>query len=164
MAVTVGRSKWMPVGKRLRAGRRLPYPSTQSDLGSDMSEMFRAVLTQACQKLGWSMGEDSVEARFENHRHQIVYYEFFEFEDHPLVRLYTVIGDSTRVKAIRLADGLRLSFRLPHGALAVRGDDLVMVDTLPVAEASPETLASVIRYLAETADRLEDSMFGGDDH
>lgn len=129
-----------------------------------MSETFRAVLDQACQKLDWTLGEDTVEARFPNQRHQIVHYEFFDFEGQPLVRLYTTIGDATRVDAMRLAHGLRLSFRLPHGALAVRGDDLVMVDTLPIADASSETLQSVLRYLAETADSLENSMFGGDEH
>ena len=129
-----------------------------------MSEMFRAVLAQACQKLEWTLGENSVEAVFHNQRHQVVHFEFFEFEGNPLVRLYTTIGDATRVDAMRLAHGLRLSFRLPHGALAVSGDDLVMVDTLPVTEASPETLQSVLRYLAETADSLENSMFGGDEH
>ena len=129
-----------------------------------MSKTFRAVLEQACQKLDWTLGEDSVEARFENQRHQIVHFEFFAFEGQPLVRLFTTIGDATRVAAMRLAHGLRLSFRLPPGALAVRGDALVMVDTLPVAEVSPETLQNVLRYLAETADSLEDSMFGGDEH
>lgn len=129
-----------------------------------MSETFRAVLDQACQKLDWTLGEDTVEARFPNQRHQTVHYEFFDFEGQPLVRLYTTIGDATRVDAMRLAHGLRLSFRLPHGALAVRGDDLVMVDTLPITDASSETLQSVLRYLAETADSLENSMFGGDEH
>ena len=129
-----------------------------------MNETFQAVLEQICQKLDWSLGENSVEAHFQNDRHQTVHFEFFDFEDQSLVRLFTTIGDATRVDAMRLAHGLRLSFRLPHGALAVRGDDLVMVDTLPVAEAGPETLQNVLRYLAETADSLENSMFGGDEH
>jgi len=129
-----------------------------------MNETFREVLGQACQALGWSLGENTVEARFESQRHQTVHFEFFEFEAHALVRLYTTIGDATRVDAMRLAHGLRISFRLPHGALAVRDDDLVMVDTLPVKNASSETLQSVLRYLAETADDLEKSMFGSDEH
>ena len=151
-------------GNRLRGGGRLDYPGAPGFREEKMSETFQAVLEQVCQKLDWSLGKDRVEAHFQNDRHQTVHFEFFDFEDQSLVRLFTTIGDATRVDAMRLAHGLRLSFRLPHGALAVRGDDLVMVDTLPVAEAGPETLQNVLRYLAETADSLENSMFGGDEH
>ena len=55
-----------------------------------------------------------------------------------------------------------MNFRLPHGALAIYKDDLVMVDTLMVQEAGPAEITAAIAYLAETADQYEKTMFGPD--
>ena len=63
--------------------------------------------------------------------------------------------------ATRLSQGLRVTFKLPHGALALHKDALVVVETLSVM-APPERIESVVRYLVETADHLEATMFGGD--
>jgi hypothetical protein len=127
-------------------------------------DAFGHTLESVCQRNGWGHASDLVEVKFETGRHQKVQLAFFEFEGREFVRFFTTIGSATRIDPMRLNQGLRVSFGLPHGALALHRDDLVMVDTLLLDHADEEEVESVLRYLAETADHLESTMFGGDEH
>lgn len=128
-----------------------------------MSARFRATVEGVCKALGWQLDGDAIEARFENGRRQELSFRFFEFEGQELVRFDTVIGDASVVDPARLTQGLRVTYKFPHGALALKGDSLVMVDTLPVDDDAA-AVEAIVRYLAETADHLESTMFGGDQH
>lgn len=125
-------------------------------------DRFRTTLGEACERQGWSFDGEGVTVSL-GARHQVVTFEARDFEGEHIVRLCATIGDASHIRPHRLADGLRMNFRLPHGALALRGDDLVMVDSVP-AEAGADTIALTIRYLAETADHFERTMFGPDEH
>lgn len=125
---------------------------------------FRSRLEEVCGEEGWGVAPGRVEIKFEGGRRQIVNLQDFEFEGSELVRLYSVIGNATRIEAARLTQALRVSFGLPHGALALNDDELVIVDTLAARDADPGEIRAVLRYLAETADHLERTMFGVDEN
>jgi hypothetical protein len=59
---------------------------------------------------------------------------------------------------------LRINARLAHGALAVRDDALVMIDTLMLEDADAAEIEASIGYLAETADYYEKVLFGTDEY
>lgn len=117
-----------------------------------------------CERNGWTEGKGRVEVSFENGRRQDVRIELFEFEGQSLARLYSTVGSASRIRPARLAALLGVNFKLPHGALATKGDDLVIVDTLMVERAADEEIEASIRYLAEMADHYERTIFGPDDH
>ena len=126
--------------------------------------VFEATLGSVCERQGWALSKTRVEVKFADRRHQAVSLDFFEFEGEELVRFYTAIGSVKRIDALRLNDALRMNFGLPHGSLAVKDDELVMVDTLLVDDADPGEIEASILYLAETADHFEKTMFGTDDN
>lgn len=115
-----------------------------------------------CTERSWIFEPGSVEIPFEDGRRQRVDLEFFTFEDEELVRIHTGIGSTEHIDDERLVTALGLNFRLPHGALAIHKNDLVMVDTLMVSEADTTEIAAALAYLAETADHFEKTMFGRD--
>ena len=87
------------------------------------------------------MGQrDQVEVKLESGRRQVVQLQFFEYEGREMVRLYTVIGSTERIRPTRLQFALELNYALPHGAMAVKDEQLVMVDTLILADADPGEL------------------------
>lgn len=125
---------------------------------------FNERLEQVCGEEGWGLGPDRVEVKLGDGRRQNVSLQPFAFEGSELVRLHSVIGDARHIDAARLTQGLRVSFGLAHGALALRDDQLVIVDTLVARDADPGEIRAVVRYLAETADHFERTMFGVDEH
>ncbi|MEM7412656.1 MAG: hypothetical protein AAF430_20665 [Myxococcota bacterium] len=127
-------------------------------------ESFRALLAEVCQSEGWGLSADQVELKFEDGRRQLVRVQEFRFDQTEMLRVFSVIGPAKHIDPVRLTDGLRLSFKLPHGAMALHDNELVIVDTLRAAEADAPEIRACLRYLAETADRYEKTMFGVDDH
>ncbi len=125
-------------------------------------EDFNSTLQGICADRSWSFEPGCVEIQFADKRRQRVAFEFFSFEGRELVRIHSVIGSTRKIDSDRLNTALGLNFRLPHGALAIYKDDLVMVDTLMVQEAGPAEITAAIAYLAETADQYEKTMFGPD--
>ena len=127
-------------------------------------EDFIRSCEQVCEDEEWTLEPGRIEIDFESGRHQSVSFEFFEFEGQALVRLHSRIGSTKHIDPVRLTSALSLNFRLPHGALAVHKDELVIVDTMMVSEADPAEIAAAFGYLAETADHYERTMFGPDIH
>ncbi len=127
-------------------------------------EQFEEICRKVCEEQGWNRTDNRIEIKFEAGRHQVVFLEFFDFEDEELVRLYTVIGSTKVMNPMKLTQALRLNFGLPHGALAVRDDELVIIDTLMVEDADPGEIEASASYLAETGDHFEKTMFGSDQH
>ncbi len=127
-------------------------------------ERFSRIYAEVCERRGWVSSSGQVDVKLDDGRHQIVRLEFFEHDGRELVRLATTIGSTRRIRTDKLADALRTNYRLPHGALAVHEDHLMMVDTLVVADADPGEVESSILFLAQMADQLEATMFGPDEH
>jgi len=127
-------------------------------------ENFNRECQRICAAKGWTFEPGSVVISCPHERHQRVTFTFFSYEDQELVRLYSIIGSTKQIDSTRLNTALSLNFRLPHGALAIHKNDLVMVDTLMLHESSPEEIFTAFSYLAETADRYEETIFGPDVH
>ena len=127
-------------------------------------DVFGRVCKRVCDAQGWELTPSGVRVAVPDGRHQVVELEFFELEGEERVRLYTTIGRVDGMGAVRLTTALRVNANLAHGALAVRNDDLVMVDTLMLDEADGREVEATIRYLAETADRYEKLIFGTDEN
>ena len=127
-------------------------------------EVFARLCERVCRDEGWSLLPTGVQIFGPDGRQQVVSLEFFEFEGNDLVRLYSIIGSSDGLGAERLALALQVNARLAHGALAVRDGELVMTDTLILADADPGELSATLRYLAETSDYYEKILFGSDEH
>ena len=125
-------------------------------------DAFEQVAKRLCQERGWGLGANRFEVPFASGRRQEVHFALFDFEDQRRVRLHSRIGSTRAIAPARLQHGLDLNFGLPWGALAVRDDELVLVETLAVGDDAPEQLGACVAYLAETADRLERTMFGTD--
>ncbi len=127
-------------------------------------EDFDRECQRICADRGWTFASGSVEIPCAKERLQRVAFAFFSFEDQELVRLHTIIGSTNQIDSTRLNTALSLNFRLPHGALAIHENDLVMVDTLMLREAGPDAISTAFAYLAETADHYEETIFGHDVH
>jgi hypothetical protein len=130
----------------------------------DHPERFRTLCQQLCREQGWELLPNGIHVPLPDGRGQVVALELFDYRDEVLVRLATVIGRADGPSRARLSVALRLNAEIPHGCFAIRDDDLVMTDTLLLADADAAELEASIRYLAETADRNELEIFGTDDH
>ena len=127
-------------------------------------EGFATVCRDVCQERGWDLLPSGIRVALEGDRHQLVELDFFEYQTRPLVRLTTRIGSADEVSEVRLSLALQLNSELAHGAFALRDGELVMVDTLVLEDTDPGELDAVVDYLATTADRYEDRLFGRDEH
>ena len=74
----------------------------------------------------------------------------------------TRIGPVADLEEERLISALRVNAGLPHGALAVVHDDLVMVEIRNLHSVDPEEMRPSIDDLARTADSYEKTLFGAD--
>ncbi len=127
-------------------------------------EAFDRIYIEICRAREWIGQRDQVEVKLASGRRQVVHLQFFENEGREMVRLHTVIGSTERIRPTRLHFALELNYGLPHGAMAVKNEQLIMVDTLILADADPGELEAALAYLATTADYYEASMFGPDAH
>lgn len=127
-------------------------------------EGFATVCRDVCQERGWDLLPSGIRVALRGDRHQLVELDFFEYQTRPLVRLTTRIGSADEVSEVRLSLALQLNSELAHGAFALRDGELVMVDTLVLEDTDPGELDAVVDYLATTADRYEDRLFGRDEH
>ena len=114
-------------------------------------EQFEGLFVEVCASRDWICQSDQVEVKLESGRRQVVHLAYFEHEGRAMVRFHTVIGSTERIRAGRLQYALEINFSLPHGAMAVRSDELVMVDTLILADADPGEIEASRESLAATA-------------
>ena len=127
-------------------------------------EGFATVCRDVCRERGWELLPAGIRVDLPEGRSQLVELDFFEVQDRPLVRLSTRIGSESGLSDVRLSLALRLNAELAHGAFALRDGELVMLDTLVLEDTDPGELEATVGYLAETADRYEERLFGSDEH
>lgn len=132
-------------------------------MAEPMTNDFLAVVDKVCQAHGWTRDRYTIEVPIEDGRRQTVTLDAFDFEDEELVRVASPIGPTEHIDPLHLNTALRLNYGLPHGALAMSEERLVLVDTLLADEPDAEEIEAVIEYLAETADYFERTMFGTDE-
>lgn len=127
-------------------------------------DSFPEICRSVCEARGWDLNPTGVDVPLEGGRHQVVSLEVFDHEEQELVRLSSIIGESSKLTPVRLTIALRINAELAHGAFAVKDDQLVMVETLLLTDADPSEVEASIRYLAQTADYYERVIFETDDH
>lgn len=127
-------------------------------------EHFAQVCKRVCEERGWDLTPQGVRVNFASGRRQVVELEHFEFQQDELIRLSTTIGGVEELGQVRLTVALRINAELAHGALAVRGEDLVMTDTLMLRDANFDQVEASISYLAETADHYEKTLYQTDQY
>ncbi len=130
----------------------------------DARQTFGRLCQQVCASQGWRLLPTGVEVRWGDGRHQLVRLELFDHDGQTVVRLLTSIGPVGDLERSRLLQALRANGELAHGALAVRDEELVMTDTLLVAEADAREMEAAVAFLARTADDYERVLFDTDDH
>ena len=128
-----------------------------------MQGRFAESCRQACEQQGWELLPTGVLVRCGEDRRQLVAIEFFEFDQEELVRISSVMGEVASLRRDQLAIALSSNMHLAHGAMAIQGDSLCLVDTLP-SDASAEEVAACIDYLARSADEYERLVYGADVH
>ncbi len=127
-------------------------------------EAFADLCRQACADQDWELLPTGIVVRWGDGRHQLIKLEFFEFRREELVRLSTTIGRVAALSREQLVSALRTNADLAHGALAIRHDDLCMIDTLMLATSGAAEIEAAISYLASAADDYERTLFGTDEH
>ncbi len=127
-------------------------------------QRFAETLKRVCQEQDWELLISGVRVSWADGRHQLVELEFFPFDQEELVRLYTTIGSVEKLSALRLTIALRINAELAHGSLAIRDEELVMTDTLMLDDADFGEIEASIKFLAETADEYERTLFATDQY
>ena len=153
-------------GKLARRSLRGPSSAAADPEDEPLSvpEAFSEIFQRICDEQGWQLRPSGVQVTWPDGRHQIVSVELFEHEASDRVRLFTTIGETSRLTPVRLNITLRINAELAHGAFAVRDDDLIMVDTHLLDCAHPKAIEASIRFLAETADYYEKAIFETDEY
>jgi hypothetical protein len=123
---------------------------------------FEQRTTEICERRGWKWDGKRVELHLDGGRRQEVHLDYFTFDDHEMVRLFSRIGPTRRIRADKLVFALELNWSMAHGSMAVHDEMLVLVDTLMLGDADEAEIEAAVSFLAETADRYEKSMFGPD--
>lgn len=129
---------------------------------SSQHDAFEALCDRVCRRTGWELLPNGVRVHWEDGRHQLVALEFFEHGEGEFVRFSTRIGPVDRLDEERIFMALRVNAGLPHGALAVMHDALVMLDTQILEDADENRVQASVDYLARTADSYEKTLFGTD--
>lgn len=123
---------------------------------------FEQILLEIANRRTWTIADGQVEVSLKQGRRQTIEWECFEYGDDSRVRLFTQIGSVKRIPQERLISALEMSFGLPHAAMAIHADTWVLVETLSLAEVTPNTTESLLTFMAETADYYEETIFGPD--
>ena len=123
-----------------------------------------ALLRAACEAHSWEYFEHGAVVGIPGGRRQRVFLEPVRDDGEAKGRAYTVIGDASALSATRMEAALAMNFHLEHGALALGHGKLVMVETVYLDSMNPTQLAEVLRYIADTADRYERTIYGTDKH
>lgn len=122
------------------------------------------IVSDLCTFKGWDLIGDSVDVPLPGDRAQALTFEVFEHAGQEMLRASSPIGSVSELGTERAMGALRINQHLAFGALAVSGDQLVMVDTFLIADTDPGEISGSLIYLAENADRYEKELFGTDTH
>ncbi|MCE9582503.1 MAG: hypothetical protein K8T20_08430 [Planctomycetes bacterium] len=97
-------------------------------------------------------------------RKQTVTLSTFSEGGHEFGRLKSKIAPAKALAGERPTAALKMNANLTFGSLVVEGEDLIMQETLMVAETTPAHLLASLQYIGEMADRYEKMLGGGDKH
>jgi len=122
------------------------------------------VVIDVCLRNDWQCDGHQVVVPIANQRRQVLSFQRFLFEGRDMLRMFTAVGPVSSLSAIQLEGVLGLNASLAFGALAIRGNDLVMTDTYLLQGDCHAQLAHSMRFIAETADRYEREIYRTDQY
>ncbi len=131
-----------------------------------MDKMLSTQLEAISAQCGWQC-KTSDERIFltipvqDDRRQNVCVTQGYDIAGQVIARFWTVIGPSESIDSSKC---LRKNAEFAYGAFAIQGDDLVLVDTHLVSEATPIQLTSAISNLATYADVCEEQWFKSDVH
>ena len=132
---------------------------------SDSSqETFARLAERVCRENGYVLEPGGARVQLPESRSQLVAMEQFEYAGRERVRLWTRIGPKEDLGHVRMETALEVNAQLPHGALGLREGFLVLSHTLALDEVGSDELETALRFLAETADEYEKSIFDTDEN
>lgn len=123
------------------------------------------LIHQACGYHGWPMVHDGaggfrIEVPANRGRKQVVQVAQVKDPDgKPTACFFSVVCDLSAVHDPYFL--LRKNCELVHGALAVRGQEVIVLQFQLIETADPEEIVRSIYYVAKYADDLEIQAFGG---
>lgn len=126
-------------------------------------------LVQAAAKLGTNVtmqdksGRLQILVELKGGRTQVVFVTTESDAGATLGRLTTGVAPARNLGAERASAALAMNARLRFGCLAIVNDELSMTDTFMPSHTTPQELLNVILFLAESADRYEKGLAGGDE-
>ena len=123
-----------------------------------MASVFKAI----CDKNGWECRGNEAVLSLDAGRQQSVFMETSAEGGEDILRIYSVIGDAGVLDESRMRSALNLNYRLRHGALGIRENQLVLTDTFLTREADHDEVRLSVEYLARTADQHEKHIYGTD--
>jgi hypothetical protein len=126
------------------------------------------LVAKMCKQQHWTSEPDgaglAIEIPQPKGRKQKVLATAFKDKTDPMVRFTSNIGPADQIEDRRAKMALELNSKLPHGCLAIAGDQLVVTATRPLKTTTPESSAAAVVYLANQADTYERLIFSGDVH
>lgn len=121
-------------------------------------------VVDVCLRKDWECDGKQATLALDRGRHQVLSFEEFLLDGEEMLRIITIVGPVAALSDIQLNAVLGLNRSLAYGALAIAGDELVMVDTFLLRGDCHEQLASAMTFIAETADRYEREIYHTDLH
>lgn len=113
---------------------------------------------------GWQMvtdpdGDHRVEVPTEPGRSQVVQITpGHDPDNHPLVWIWSVVCKTDAVGDPWFL--LKQNAELPYGGFAVRGDQVMLVETQLLESADPDEMIRAIFFVAQNADKFEKMAYG----
>lgn len=115
-----------------------------------MARPYEGMLDQICRSNGWVLGEDKGQLVLgipggDGNQAAVVIDEFQDSTGQQALRFWSAVAPQSKVKPDQL---LTINAQLPHGALAFKDGQAVMLATRVLNLTSPADLATVLTALA----------------
>ncbi|HEX5054182.1 MAG TPA: YbjN domain-containing protein [Planctomycetota bacterium] len=123
-----------------------------------------AIFTTICERMQWDHDGESAVVPLPAGREQRVHCAVAIEGDDEVMRIHTVLGSVQALNETRMRAALAMNFRLRHGAFAIDGGRLVMVDTFLLRDADEDEVRLSIEYIAAQADSYEKAIYGTDQY
>jgi diaminopimelate epimerase len=133
---------------------------SETEMSDPNRETFARLTERVCRENGFALELGGARVSLPEARTQLVALEQFEYLERERVRLWARIGPEADIGHVRMEAALRANAGLPHGALGLRDESLILSHALALDEVGADELEAAIHFLAETAGDYEKTIFG----
>jgi hypothetical protein len=133
-----------------------------------MPDRLSALVAAVAKAEGWKQAAAGpvfeLVVPLQRNRLQKVAVQIATHEGETFIQFNTVVGDQSDLTPSRYEKALEVNYHLPYGRLAIHEGRLLITDLCPLAIATPESSARLIRFIARQADLYENAIFKQDVH